>query len=88
VGLITSVVRDKDLASEAFSAARRLADGPAQAYGEMRTLLRRSHGASLADQLLAETAALSRTAGTPDAARAIENFMARKDGDHAHHGHR
>lgn len=89
-GLITRVVRDKDLASEAESAARRLAAGPARAYGEIRTLLRRSHEASLADHLLAETAALSRTAGTADAARAIENFMARKDGDHdrPHHGHR
>jgi 2-(1,2-epoxy-1,2-dihydrophenyl)acetyl-CoA isomerase len=87
-GLITRVVRDKDLASEASSAARRLADRPARAYGEVRALLRRSPEASLADQLLAETAAPSRTAGTPDAARAIETFMARKDGDDARHGHR
>jgi 2-(1,2-epoxy-1,2-dihydrophenyl)acetyl-CoA isomerase len=89
-GLITRVVRDQDLASEASSTARRLAAGPARAHGEIRTLLRRSPEASLADQLLAETAALARTAGTPDAARAIERFTARKEGDHdrPRHGHR
>ena len=76
-GLVTRVVRDEDLTAEAESAARQLAAGPTRAFGEIRTLLRRSHDATLGDQLLAETAALSRTAGTRDAAHAIESFMAK-----------
>jgi len=80
-GLVTRVVREKDLTAEAESAARRLAEGPTRAYGEIRALLRRAPGASLSDQLLAETAALSRTAGTRDAAHAIESFMAKSRPD-------
>ena len=74
-GLITRVVREKDLTAEAESAARQLAAGPTRALGEIRTLLRRSPGTSLGDQLLAETAALSRTVATRDAAHGIECFM-------------
>ena len=74
-GLITRVVREKDLTAEAESAARQLAAGPTRALAEIRTLLRRSPDASLGDQLLAETAAQSRTVATRDAAHGIECFM-------------
>jgi len=80
-GLITRVVRDKDLTAEAESAARQLAAGPTRALGEIRTLLRRSPDASLADQLLAETAAQSRTVATRDAAHGIECFMTKSRPD-------
>jgi 2-(1,2-epoxy-1,2-dihydrophenyl)acetyl-CoA isomerase len=74
-GLITRVVREKDLTAKAESAARQLAAGPTRALAEIRTLLRRSPDASLGDQLLAETAAQSRTVATRDAAHGIECFM-------------
>ena len=76
-GLITRVVRPEDLTAEAESVARQLAAGPTRAFAEIRTLLRRSYDVSLGDQLLAETAALSRTAGTRDAMHAIESFLAK-----------
>ena len=76
-GLISRVVPAADLAGEAERTARRLAAGPTRAFGEIRTLLRRTYEASLGDQLQAETRALSRTAGTRDAGRAIGSFMAK-----------
>jgi 2-(1,2-epoxy-1,2-dihydrophenyl)acetyl-CoA isomerase len=76
-GLISQVVRDEDLTAEAQSAARALAAGPTRALGEIRTLLRRSPGADLGDQLLAESAALARTGATRDAAHGIASFMAK-----------
>jgi 2-(1,2-epoxy-1,2-dihydrophenyl)acetyl-CoA isomerase len=76
-GLISRVVPAADLAAEAERTARQLAAGPTRAFGEIRTLLRRTHEVSLGDQLQAETGALSRTAGTRDAARAIDSFMAK-----------
>lgn len=80
-GLITRVVRPQDLTAEAEAAARQLAACLTRAFGEIRTLLRRSSEASLGDQLLAETAALSRAAGTRDAAHGIESFMAKSKPD-------
>jgi 2-(1,2-epoxy-1,2-dihydrophenyl)acetyl-CoA isomerase len=76
-GLISRVVPATDLAAEAERTARQLAAGPTRAFGEIRTLLRRAHEVSLGDQLQAEAAALSRTAGTQDAARAIDSFLAK-----------
>ena len=80
-GLISRVVPAADLAAESERAARQLAEGPTRAFGEIRALLRRTHEASLGDQLQAETRALSRTAGTRDAARAIGSFMAKSRPD-------
>jgi 2-(1,2-epoxy-1,2-dihydrophenyl)acetyl-CoA isomerase len=80
-GLISRVVPGADLAAEAERTARLLAAGPTRAFGEIRTLLRRTHAMSLGDQLQAETEALSRTAGTRDAAHAIESFLAKSEPD-------
>ena len=74
-GLITRVVREKDLTAEAESAARQLAAGPTRALAEIRTLLRRSPDASLGDQLLGRDRRASRTVATRDAAHGIECFM-------------
>jgi 2-(1,2-epoxy-1,2-dihydrophenyl)acetyl-CoA isomerase len=76
-GLITRVVPAAELAAEAERTARQLAAGPTRAWGELRTLLRRSDETSLSEQLAAETAAQCRTAGTRDASHAIASFMAK-----------
>jgi 2-(1,2-epoxy-1,2-dihydrophenyl)acetyl-CoA isomerase len=76
-GLISRVVPAADLAAEAERTARQLAQGPTRAWGELRTLLRRSEETRLSDQLTAETAAQCRTAGTRDAAHAIQSFRAK-----------
>jgi 2-(1,2-epoxy-1,2-dihydrophenyl)acetyl-CoA isomerase len=73
-GLVTRVVPAETLEAEALALARRLAAGPTRAYGEIRRLLHQSWSATLADQMKAETDALSRTAATGDAARAIAGF--------------
>jgi 2-(1,2-epoxy-1,2-dihydrophenyl)acetyl-CoA isomerase len=76
-GLITRVVPAAELAAEAERTARQLAAGPTRAWSEIRTLLRRSDETSLSDQLVAETAAQCRTAGTRDARHAIASFLAK-----------
>jgi 2-(1,2-epoxy-1,2-dihydrophenyl)acetyl-CoA isomerase len=76
-GLISRVVPAGTLQAEAEQTARQLAAGPTRAFGELRALLRGSPGATLGDQLVAETEALARTAGSRDAAHAIESFLAK-----------
>jgi 2-(1,2-epoxy-1,2-dihydrophenyl)acetyl-CoA isomerase len=80
-GLVTRIVRPDDLQGEAETAGRQLAAGPTRAFAELRALLRASPDARLGEQLLAETAAICRTAGTQDAARAIASFLARSRPD-------
>jgi len=74
-GLISRVVPAAELAAEGERTARQLAQGPTLAWGEIRTLLRRTEDLTLSDQLAAETAAQCRTAETRDAVHAIESFM-------------
>jgi len=76
-GLISRVVPAAELAAEGERTARQLAQGPTRAWGETRTLLRRTEETGLSDQLAAETAAQCRTAGTRDAAHAVRSFMAK-----------
>jgi 2-(1,2-epoxy-1,2-dihydrophenyl)acetyl-CoA isomerase len=76
-GLVTRVVPAAGLQAEAEQTARQLAAGPTRALGEIRALLHASADTSLGDQLLRETEALARTAGSRDAAHAIESFMAK-----------
>lgn len=77
-GLVTRVVPLAELPEHALACATRLAKGPTRAYGEVRRLYRESLGATLAEQLGAETEALSRTALTADATEAIASFVAKR----------
>jgi 2-(1,2-epoxy-1,2-dihydrophenyl)acetyl-CoA isomerase len=77
-GLVTRIVPLDSLEHDAISCAKRLAAGPTRAYGEVRRLYRESLNATLAEQLGAETEALSRTADTKDATGAIASFLAKK----------
>jgi 2-(1,2-epoxy-1,2-dihydrophenyl)acetyl-CoA isomerase len=76
-GLVTQLVRPEDLQAEAETVGRQLAAGPTRAFAELKTLLRASPGARLGEQMLAETAAICRTAGTRDAGCAIAGFLAK-----------
>jgi 2-(1,2-epoxy-1,2-dihydrophenyl)acetyl-CoA isomerase len=80
-GLVSRLVRPEDLQPEAQAAGRALAAGPTRAFAELKTLLRASPGARLGEQMLAETAAICRTAGTRDAASAIAGFGAKSGTD-------
>ena len=80
-GLVTQLVRAEDLQAEAEAVSRQLAAGPTRAFAELKTLLRASPTARLGEQMLAETAAICRTAGTQDAANAIAGFLAKSRTD-------
>lgn len=76
-GLISRVVPADALEEQALALARRLADGPTRAFGEIRQLLRDSWSTTPSEQLNAETEALARTGGTSDAGQAIASFLAK-----------
>lgn len=77
-GLVTEVVASAEALQRGNEIARQLASGPTRAFARMRALLRQSWDRSLPEQLDAEVEALVASAGTDDARRAIEAFIARE----------
>ena len=74
-GLISRVVDDEDLASEAVALATQLAEGPTVAFGLIRRLVRQS-GHQYLDQALAAERAAQREAGrTGDFKAAVAAFL-------------
>lgn len=73
-GLVDEVVEPGDLAARAEAIARRLANGPTRAYGEIRRLLATVQDQPLDAQLELEAQALARTAGTADAREGLVAF--------------
>lgn len=72
VGLINRVVPAGSLAEEAMALARKLAQGPTIAYGEMKNLLLSSLSETLETQLEHEARAIARAAKTDDAWNALQ----------------
>ena len=77
-GLVTRVVDDDVLLTEARSLALQLAQGPTAAFGSMKRLLGASSQAALPAQLQAEASAISQTMATADAAEGIAAFLDRR----------
>jgi 2-(1,2-epoxy-1,2-dihydrophenyl)acetyl-CoA isomerase len=77
-GLINRVVEADALADEAWSLARRLAQGPTLAYGETTNLLIASATESLEGQLENEARAMARVTRTDDAWNAIRAVLAKQ----------
>ena len=77
-GLVTRVVDDDALASEAASIAARIASGPTAAFGQVKRLLAGSSGAAFRDQLNAEAEAITVAMATEDAAEGLSAFLARR----------
>src|SRR6201993_1250536 len=77
-GLINEIVPAGELRSRAEAVARELANGPTRGFARMRALLRDSWRNDLSTQLQAETEALRQTGDTGDAARAINDFAAKR----------
>jgi len=77
-GLVAEVVPPDELGHRARALADRLAAGPTTAYGLQRRLLRDSWGASLSDQLRAESAGVAASGNTADAGSAVQAFLARR----------
>jgi 2-(1,2-epoxy-1,2-dihydrophenyl)acetyl-CoA isomerase len=77
-GLINEIVPAEELRSRAEAVARELANGPTSGFARMRALLRDTWRNDLSTQLQAETEALRHTGDTADAARAINDFAAKR----------
>ena len=77
-GLINEIVPAAELRGRAEAVARELASGPTRGFGRMRALLRDAWQNDLPTQLQAETDALRDTGNTADAARAIDDFAAKR----------
>jgi len=77
-GLATQVVEDDALADTARGLARRLADGPTAAFGELKSLLLSTWEQPLEAQLEQEARAMARCTHTEDAWNAV-GAVARKE---------
>jgi 2-(1,2-epoxy-1,2-dihydrophenyl)acetyl-CoA isomerase len=84
-GLISRVVEDEALASEAGALAARLAQGPTVALGLIRKLAREASHMPLSDALAAERAAQREAGDTRDFRNAVTAFLQKQqprfDGD-------
>ena len=74
-GLISRVVEDEHLQSEAVALATRLAQGPTVALGLIRRLARESQSLSLSDALAAERTAQRDAGRTQDFRSAVMSFL-------------
>lgn len=77
-GLISRVVEDEDLASEAVLLATRLAQGPTVALGLIRRLARDSEQRPLGDALAAERVAQREAGSTEDFRNAVVAFLQKR----------
>ena len=77
-GLISRVVEDEHLASEAVLLATRLAQGPTVALGLIRKLARDSEQVALSDALAAERVAQRVAGGTEDFSNGVVAFLQKR----------
>ena len=77
-GLLTKVVADDALTEEAGKLAAQIANGPTEAYGEVRRLLLGSYETSLETQLELESRGISRCIGTADGREGLASFIERR----------
>jgi 2-(1,2-epoxy-1,2-dihydrophenyl)acetyl-CoA isomerase len=77
-GLVSRVVPDDELAGEAAALAQQLADGPTTSYGMTKKLLTETWSRSYAEQLAAESEAMSIAAATDDGVEGITSFVERR----------
>lgn len=80
-GLIWDVVEDDALADHTRELALRLAQGPTEAYREMKAALRASPGNSFTEQLALEAAAQQRLTKTRDFREGVLAFLEKRKAD-------
>ncbi len=78
IGLVTRVVPDADLMSEASKFASQLATGPTAAYGGVKRLLIESSTNTLEAQLALETDYIARMSASADGREGIASFLAKR----------
>ena len=77
-GLVTRLVEDADLASEARAVAMRIAAGPTVAFGRLKALLATQALTTLPQQLEAELEAIAAARTSADAQEGVTAFLARR----------
>lgn len=77
-GLVTKVVPDDQLASEALALATRIAAGPTRAFGKVKRMLQQSYATGYGARLDEETHEIGSAMRTADAQGAIKAFLARQ----------
>lgn len=78
LGLCNRVVPLNELQSETRKLVERLANGPTQAYGHLRRLIRRSLETDLSQQLDAEADSFRQAAGTRDFSEGVDAFLTKR----------
>ena len=78
LGLVNRVVAEAELDGEIAALARRLAQGPRHAYGEIKRLLHGAHDRQLAAQLESEAEAFARCSATADFAEGVSAFLEKR----------
>jgi len=78
LGLVNRVVPADTVEAEAMALARRLAAGPTQAYGRIKSLLAASGGNTLAEQLEAERQAFRASTHTADFREGVTAFLEKR----------
>ncbi|MGU3434233.1 enoyl-CoA hydratase-related protein [Actinomycetes bacterium M1A6_2h] len=81
LGLLTRLVGDDVVVSEAERVARSLAVGPAETIGATKRLLAQSDTNTLAEQLEAEAVSISTLAGSPTGREGVDAFVAKRRPD-------
>jgi len=77
-GIVTKVVADAELQTEAQALARELAAGATRAFGKAKRLLHHSFSESLETQMELEAQAIADSARTHDAREGIAAFIAKR----------
>jgi 2-(1,2-epoxy-1,2-dihydrophenyl)acetyl-CoA isomerase len=78
LGLVNRVVPNEQAEAEALALARRLAEGPTQAYGRVRHLLTEAAGHDLAAHLAAEERAFAESTATADFREGVAAFLEKR----------
>ena len=78
LGLVNRVVPADQLVQQTLAMARKLAEGPREALGRMKRLIRESAQRNLRGQLDAEAESFLVCAGTPDFAEGLKAFMEKR----------
>jgi 2-(1,2-epoxy-1,2-dihydrophenyl)acetyl-CoA isomerase len=78
IGMITRVVPDADLLSQAQNLANELAQGPTQAFGGVKRLLYTSWNNPLHEQMEIETAIIADLSRTADAREGMAAFLGKR----------
>ncbi|MFC8526975.1 enoyl-CoA hydratase/isomerase family protein [Nocardia sp. NPDC057227] len=78
IGILSRLVPDEEVHSEALRLARTLAAGPRAAHATIKSLLLSSRTASLSDQLDSETEAIAASANSPAGREGVDAFVEKR----------